>query len=128
MVDADGAILASRTLPTPGDLDSFLPSLHDAIRWLLETTSIPAGVGVGWEGVRGACGSRGGLEPVFAARAIEADAQAAVHRGCDSVLTRLFREQPQLATCRTVFQAAREEDTVAKSIVSRAIFKLAAAL
>ena len=50
------------------------------------------------------------------------------HRGCDSVLTRLFREQPQLASCRTVFQAAREGDAVAVAIVSRAIYKLGAAL
>lgn len=228
MVDADGAILASRTLPTPSDLDTFLPSLQDAIRWLLESTSLPAGVGVGckgiidpdstriealpgslhflqglriadlvglpldvpvfadndarvalagemvWGAARGhenvlmltlgsgvggaavvngrllrghsgvaghmghitvepdgvlcACGNRGCLETVFSARAIEAEAQAAVHRGCDSVLTRLFREQPQLATCRTVFGAAREDDAVARSIVSRAIFKLGAAL
>jgi glucokinase len=228
MVDAAGAILASRTLPTPGDLESFLPSLHDAIRWLLETTSLPAGVGVGCKGIidpdstriqtlpgtmhflqglriadlvglpldvpvfadndarvalagemvwgaarerenvlmltlgngvggaaiidgrllRGhsgvaghlghvtvdpdgvlcACGNRGCLETVFSARAIEAEAHAAVHRGCDSVLTRLFREQPQLASCRTVFQAARENDAVARTIVSRAISKLAAAL
>ena len=34
MVDEKGAILASRTIPTPNDLDGFLPSLHDAIRWL----------------------------------------------------------------------------------------------
>jgi glucokinase len=228
IVDADGAILASRTLPTPGDLDTFLPSLRDAIAWLLESTSLPAGVGVGckgiinpdttriealpgsmhflqglrisdlvglpldvpvfadndarvalagemvWGAARGldnvlmltlgngvggaavingrllrghsgvagqmghltvepdgalcACGNRGCLETVFSARAIEAEAQAAVHRGCDSVLTRLFRQQPQLATCRTVFGAAREDDAVAQSIVSRAILKLAAAL
>ncbi len=44
------------------------------------------------------------------------------------MLTQLFREQPQLATCRTVFQAAREEDAVAIAIVSRAIYKLGAAL
>jgi glucokinase len=74
------------------------------------------------------CGNRGCLETVFSARAIEADAYAAVHRGCDSVLTRLFREQPQLATCRTIFQAAGEGDAVATAIVSRAIFKLGAAL
>jgi glucokinase len=215
MVDADGAILASRTLPTPGDLDSFLPSLHEAIRWLLETTSTPAGVGVGckgiidpdstrietlpgtmhflqglriadivgmpldvpvfadndarvalagemvWGAARGhdnvlmltlgngvggsaiingrllrghsgvagqmghltidpdgavcACGNRGCLETVFSARAIEAEAWAAIHRGCDSVLTRLFREHPHLASCRTVFQAASENDAVAPS-------------
>src|ERR1700750_1503141 len=51
IVEETGAILASRTLPTPSDLDTFLPSLHDAIRWLLETTSVPAGVGVGCKGI-----------------------------------------------------------------------------
>ena len=218
MVDEEGAILASRTIPTPADLDTFLPSLQDAIRWLVESTALPAGVGVGckglidpdthahrepararcttcrdcaswissacrsmclcspimtpasrWparscgarrgdlenvlmltlgNGVGGAalvngrllrghtgvaghlghitvepdgaicsCGNRGCLETVFSARAIEADAWAAVHRGCDSVLTQLFREQPQLATCRTVFQAASEGDDVAIAIV-----------
>jgi glucokinase len=74
------------------------------------------------------CGNRGCLETVFSARAIEADARAAVHRGCDSVLTQLFRQQPQLASCRTVFQAAREGDEVAIAIVSSAIYKLGAAL
>jgi glucokinase len=228
MVDAEGAILASRTLPAPGDLESFLPSLRGAIGWLLETTSMPAGAGVGCKGIidpestriealpgamhflqgqriadlaglpadvpvladndaraalagemvwgaardhdnvlmltlgngvggaavingrllRGhsgvagqmghvtvdpdgaicACGNRGCLETVFSARAIEAEAWAAVHRGCSSVLTRLFREQPQLASCRTVFQAASEKDAVACAIVSRAILRLGAAL
>ena len=51
MVDESGAILASRTIATPADLDSFLPSLHDAIRWLLEATALPAGVGVGCKGI-----------------------------------------------------------------------------
>jgi glucokinase len=74
------------------------------------------------------CGNRGCLETMFSARAIEAEAWAAVHRGCDSVLTRLFREQPQLASCRTVFQAASEGDVVAAAIISAAIFKLGAAL
>jgi predicted NBD/HSP70 family sugar kinase len=74
------------------------------------------------------CGNQGCLETMFSARAIEAEASAAVHRGCDSVLTRLFREQPQLASCRTVFQAASEGDTVAMAIVSSAIYQLAAAL
>lgn len=228
MVNEDGAILASRTTPTPADLDTFLPSLQDAIRWLVESTDLPAGVGVGckgtinpdttcieslhghlhflqglritdivglplevpvfadndarvalagemvWgaaqgrehvlmltlgNGVGGAavvngrllrghsgmaghmghltvnphgaicsCGSRGCLETVFSARAIEAEAWAAVHRGCESVLTQLFRDQPQLASCRTVFQAAREGDTVALTIVSRAIYNLGAAV
>ncbi len=228
MVDEEGAILASRTIQTPADLDTFLPSLQDAIHWLVESTALPSGVGVGckglidpdttrveclrgplhflqglrivdivglplevpvfadndarvalsgeivWgaarerenvlmltlgNGVGGAalvngrllrghcgmaghlghvtvephgavcsCGNRGCLETVFSASAIEADAWGAVHRGCDSVLTRLFREQPHLATCRTVFQAASEGDAVAVAIVSSAIYKLGAAL
>ncbi|HEV2447572.1 MAG TPA: ROK family protein [Candidatus Sulfopaludibacter sp.] len=228
MVDEKGAILASRTIPTPTDLDVFLPSLQDAIRWLREATVEPAGVGVGckgiinpdntlvetirgslhfleglrlsdvvglptgvpvfadndarvamagemvWGAARGrghvlmltlgmgvggaavvngqllrghsgvaghlghitvdpdgllcSCGNRGCLETVFSARAIEGEVWAAVHRGCSSSLTRLFREQPQLATCRTIFQAAREGDELASSVVNRAIHKLAAAI
>jgi glucokinase len=228
MVDPEGAILASRTIPTPGDLDTFLPALHDAIGWLVESTESPSGVGVGckgmidpettlieslrgplhflqglriadlvglpldvpvfadndarvslagemvWGAARGrgnalmlmlgngvggaalvngrvlrgqsgmagnmghltvdpygafcSCGNRGCLETVFSARAIEAEARAAVYRGCDSVLTRLFREQPQLASCRTVFQAASEGDSLATAIVSGAIYQLGAAL
>ncbi|HYW41673.1 MAG TPA: ROK family protein [Bryobacteraceae bacterium] len=228
MVNEEGAILASRTIPTPADLDGFVPSLHDAIRWLLEATEIPAGAGVGckgiinpentlvevlpgplhyleglrladlvglpidvpvfadndarvalagemvWGAARGredvlmltlgtgvggavlsggrvlrghsgmaghlghvtvepdgalcACGNRGCLETVFSASAIESEARAAVHRGCASTLTRLFREQPQLATCRTIFQAASEGDVVSTAIVSQAIHKLGAAI
>ena len=228
MVDDKGAILASRTIPTPPDLDIFVPSLHEAIRWLLEATTLPNGIGVGckgiidpdtteverlhgplhylqgmrlsdlvglpadlpvfadndaraamagemvWGAARGlqhvlmltlgmgvggaavvngqllrgqggvagnlghipveadgplcACGSRGCLETAFSARAIEGEAWAAVHRGCSSSLTRLFREQPQLATCRTVFQAAREGDELAGAIVAKAIHKLGAAV
>jgi glucokinase len=228
MVDETGAILASRSIATPTDLDSFVPALHDAVRWLLEATSVPAGVGVGCKGLidpdttrieslrgtlhylqgmrisdlvglpldvpvfadndarvalagemvwgaakdrsnvlmltlgnsvggaalingqilRGhagvagnighltidphgpicSCGNRGCLETGFSARAIEAQGRAAVRRGCDSILTRLFRDQPQLASCRTVFQAASEGDEVACTIVSDAIHDLAAAL
>lgn len=228
MVDERGAIVASRTIPTPSDLESFVPSLQDAVRWLLEAVALPAGVGVGCRGIinpdstrvealpgtlhflegmrladvvglpldvpvfadnaarvalagevawgaarerqnvimltlgsgvggavlsdgrilRGqsgvaghlghitvdpdgplcACGNRGCLETFFSARAIEGQAWSAVHRGCDSTLTRLFREQPQLATCRTVFQAASEGDALAQSIVERAVFHLGAAL
>ena len=228
MVDERGAILAARTIRTPGDLEGFVPGLQDAIRWLLEATAMPAGVGVGCKGtidpdstrvqtlpgslhflegqllsevvglpadvpvfadsdarvalagemvwgaaaghrnvlmltlgagvggaamvngelLRGhtgmaghlghitidpdgpvcACGNRGCLETAFSARAIESEAWAAVHRGCASSLTLLFREQPQLATCRTVFQAAREGDEVAFAIVSKAIHRLAAAI
>jgi glucokinase len=228
MIDEKGAILASRTIRTPSDLEAFVPGLQDAIRWLLEATSMPAGVGVGCKGaidpdstrvltlpgplhflegqllsqvvgmpldvpvfadndarvalagemvwgaasghqnvlmltlgadvggaalvngqlLRGhsgmaghlghvtvdpegpmcACGNRGCLQTSFSARAIEGEAWAAVHRGCTSTLTRLFRDQPQLATCRTVFQAAREGDEVASAIVSKAIGRLAAAI
>ena len=41
MVDEEGAILASRTIQTPADLDTFLPSLQDAIQWLVESTAFP---------------------------------------------------------------------------------------
>ena len=228
IVDELGAILASRTVETPPDLEGFVPSLHDAIRWLLEATSAPAGVGVGCKGIinpdstlvevlpgslhyleglrlsdlvglpvdvpvfadndarvalagemvwgaakgyqnvimltlgagvggaviangqllRGhtgiaghlghltvdpnglpcSCGNRGCLETVFSARAIEGEAWSAVHRGCPSTLTRLFREQPQLATCRTIFQAASEGDELAQSLVGNAIHVLAAGI
>jgi glucokinase len=228
MVDENGAILASRTIPTPNDLESFVPALQDAVRWLLEAVAVPAGVGVGckgiidpdstrievlpgtlhflegmrladviglpldvpvfadnaarvalagevvWGAARGrhnvvmltlgagvggavmsnghilrgqsgvaghlghitvdpdgalcSCGNRGCLETVFSARAIEGQAWSAVHRGCDSSLTRLFREQPQLASCRTVFQAASEGDQLAQSIVGRAVYHLGAAI
>jgi len=228
MVDEKGAILASRTILTPSDLDTFVPSLHDAITWLREATDEPEGVGVGckgiidpdsteilslrgglhylqglrlsdlvglplevpvfadndarvamagemvWGAARGlqnvlmltlgrgvggaalingqllrghsgvagllghmtidpfgppcVCGNRGCLETAFSARAIEGEAWSAVHRGCSSSLTRLFREQPQLATCRTIFQAASEGDELAQTIVSGAIAKLAAAI
>jgi len=228
MVDEAGAILASRTIDTPPDLDELLTSLHSAIRWLTEATEEPAGAGVGCKGIinpdstlvetlpgtlhyleglrlsdvvglppdvpvmadndarvalagemvwgaaqgrenvvmltlgmgvggavvangrllRGsagvaghlghmtvdphgsvcACGNRGCLETVFSARAIEGEAWSAVHRGCRSTLTRLFRERPQLATCRTIFQAANEGDELSKSIVAKAIHGLAAAI
>jgi glucokinase len=228
MVDDTGAVAASRTVQTPADLDGFLSSMQEAIGWLVQTTGLPAGVGVGCKGVvdpdstliqklsgtlhylqeqsiselvglpqdvpvfadndaraalagemmwgsardlrdglmlnlgntvggavlidgkllRGSrgtagmlghvtvepegaicsCGNRGCLQTVFSAQAIESEAWAAVHRGCDSVLTTLFREQPQLATCRTVFGAAREGDRVACAVVDRAIRRLAAAM
>jgi glucokinase len=228
MVDEAGAILAARSIETPADLDGLLPSLREAIEWLVAATEQPAGVGIGCKGVidpdstrvellpgtlhfleglrlsdlvglppavpvfadndarvalagemawgaarerdnvimltlgqgvggavlaggrllRGqtglagnlghltvvpngdqcACGNRGCLETVFSARAIEAQAWSAVHRGCHSSLTSLFREQPQLVNCRTIFQAAREGDELASTIVLDAIGKLAAAL
>ncbi|HWB86879.1 MAG TPA: ROK family protein [Bryobacteraceae bacterium] len=228
MVDESGALLASRTVATPADLDTFLRALHDAIQWLLGVSFFPAGVGVGckgiincdstevqilpgslnflqglrlsdlvglpmdipvfadndarvalagemvWGAARGCqnaimltlgtgvggavlvngqllrghtgvgghlghltvepegllcgCGNRGCLETVFSARAIEGAAWAAVHRGCNSTLNRLFREHPQLATCRTIFQAASEGDDMSRAIVRKAVGKLGAAI
>ncbi len=228
MVDEQGAIVASRTIQTPAGLDGFLPSLQDAIGWLIEATELPAGVGVGCKGIidpestlievlpghlhylqglrladlvglpldvpvfadndarvalaaemvwgaagghdnvvmltlgtgvggavlangrllRGhsgvaghlghltvdpdgavcVCGNRGCLETVFSARALEGEIWAAMHRGCASALTRLFRDQPQLATCRTIFQAMSEGDPLATAIVTKAIRKLGAAI
>jgi glucokinase len=228
MVDETGAILASRAVDTPNELDAFTDCLKDAIRWLLEATATPEGVGFGckgivdpattmvdilpgslhfleglqlkdlldfppevpvyadndarvamaaeivWGAARGmqnaimltlgtavggavlskgelmrgntgvaghlghitldpngplcTCGNRGCLQTFFSASAIEGEAWSAVHRGCPSVLTRLFREQPQLATCRTIFQAAREGDLVAMEIVGRAIQHLGAGI
>jgi len=228
MVDRDGSLIASRTVQTPADLETFVSALHEAIRWLIGSTGPPAGVGVGCKGavdpdstvvrklhgalhylqeqrisdlvglppdvpvfadndaraalagevvwgaarhfrnvimlnlgntlggavlidgklLRGhggvagmlghitvepdgavcTCGNRGCLQTVFSAQAIESEAWAAVHRGCDSVLTSLFREQPRLATCRTVFGAAREGDRVACAVVDRAVRRLAAAI
>src|ERR1700680_3855171 len=50
MGEQQGPLLASRTIATPNDLDSFLPSLQDAIHWLIEATGDPTGVGVGCKG------------------------------------------------------------------------------
>jgi glucokinase len=80
------------------------------------------------DGLPCSCVNRGCLETVFSARAMEGEAWSAVHRGCPSTLTRLFREQPQLATCRTIFQAASEGDDLSQSIVAKAIHNLAAAI
>ncbi len=51
MVDEKGAILASRTIQTPGDPEAFSSALHDAISWLLEAVGMPAGVGIGCKGI-----------------------------------------------------------------------------
>jgi len=228
MVDELGAILASRTVDTPPDLEGFVPSLHDAIRWLLEATTAPAGVGVGCKGIinpdstlvellpgalhyleglrlsdlvglptdvpvfadndarvalagemvwgaargvrdallltlgtgvggavladgrilRGAaglaghlghinvepdgmpcvCGGRGCLESVFSARAIEAEAWAAVHQGASSPFIDAVREGRSEFRCEKIFEAAVQGDAIAAWIVERRIHKLAAAV
>src|ERR1039458_6053075 len=51
MVDNQGAILASRTIETPPDLEGFVPALHEAIEWLTAATAQPEGVGIGCKGL-----------------------------------------------------------------------------
>jgi predicted NBD/HSP70 family sugar kinase len=66
------------------------------------------------------CGNRGCLETFFSARAIESEAFAAAHRGCDSALTRRYRQSHGRLTCEEVFAAAAGADEVALEIVTRA--------
>jgi hypothetical protein len=42
MVNEEGTILAART--TPADLDTFLPSLHKAVGWLLGAAAFAGGL------------------------------------------------------------------------------------
>jgi glucokinase len=74
------------------------------------------------------CGNRGCLETVFSARAIEAEALHAVHRGCESVLTERFARDPGALTCKAVFDAAGEGDVVALAIRDEAVETLGAAV
>jgi glucokinase len=67
------------------------------------------------------CGNIGCLETLFSARAIEAEAFAAAHRECDTVLTRSSQ-------CEQIFAAAALGDTVAAGIVARSTRMLAAAI
>lgn len=228
MVDDKGAIIASRSVTTPADLESFTSALREIMGWLRQVAGHPGGIGIGckgiinpdstlieilpgtlhflegmrladllgltdevpvfadndarvamsgemvWGAARGRqnalmftlgtgvggavlangqllrgqtgvaghlghitiepegdvciCGNRGCLETVFSAHAIEGAARAAVHRGCDSTLTRLFAQQPQLITCRTICNAAFEGDAMAGYIVKRATAKLGAGI
>jgi glucokinase len=74
------------------------------------------------------CGNRGCLETVFSARAIEAAALSAIHRGCESILTTQFATNYEKLTCLDVFTAANAGDLMAKSIVNEAIRRLGAAI
>ena len=51
MVDEEGAILASRTIPTPAIWMVPACPCTNAIQWLLDATALPAGVGVGCKGI-----------------------------------------------------------------------------
>jgi glucokinase len=74
------------------------------------------------------CGNRGCLETYFSARAIEAEAIAAVLRGSRSYLTDRFASNPIAVTCEDVFLAAAAGDFVACAIRDRAIKYLAGAI
>ena len=74
------------------------------------------------------CGNRGCLETIFSARAIEAEAMAAVLRGVHSRLTDQFRDDPRSITCEAVFALAAQGDDVARAICERAIKYLAGAV
>lgn len=74
------------------------------------------------------CGSRGCLETVFSAGAIEAAALHAIHRGCESILTERFAANYQRLTCRDVFEAAGAGDKLAQDIVDKAIHDLGAGI
>lgn len=73
------------------------------------------------------CGNRGCLETVFSARAIQAEALHAVYRGVESLLTDRFKDDYDALSCKAVFDAAAEGDTIAQAITGDAIRSLGAA-
>jgi glucokinase len=74
------------------------------------------------------CGSRGCLEAVFSARAIEGEAWSAMHQGAVSPLMDRIRRQPEDLNCRLVFEFAASGDEIAAWIVKRRIHALGAVL
>jgi glucokinase len=71
------------------------------------------------------CGSRGCLETIFSARALEAEAFAAMHLG---VKSRLFNSQLRPPSCEEVFDCARKGDKIARLVVERAVTVLGGAI
>jgi glucokinase len=71
------------------------------------------------------CGNRGCLETVFSARAIEAEAFAATHRG---VKTQLLEMKSYPPSCDDIFECARKGDEVARIVVERATHVLGSAI
>jgi glucokinase len=71
------------------------------------------------------CGNRGCLETVFSARAIEAEAFAAIHRG---VKTQLLNIDSRAPTCYDIFECAQKGDEVARIVVERATLILGSAI
>jgi glucokinase len=80
------------------------------------------------EGPRCSCGNRGCVEAIFSARSIEAEALAALRRGCESRLYTEFAARSEELTCLDVFVAAGRGDPVALSIVRRGVAALSAAM
>jgi glucokinase len=70
------------------------------------------------------CGNRGCLETVFSARAIEAEAFAAIHRGVKTQLQALSSPP----SCSDIFECARKGDEVAQIIIERATLILGSAI
>jgi glucokinase len=70
------------------------------------------------------CGNRGCLETVFSARAIEAEAFAAIHRGVKTQLQGLGAPP----SCSDIFECARKGDEVARIIVERTTLILGSAI
>jgi glucokinase len=70
------------------------------------------------------CGNRGCLETVFSARAIEAEAFAAIHRGVKTQL----QDIGSPPSCSDIFECARNGDEVARIVVVRATFVLGSAI
>jgi glucokinase len=71
------------------------------------------------------CGSRGCLETVFSARAIEAEAFAAIHRGVKTQLLEMNSLPPK---CNDIFECARKGDEVARIVVERTTKVLGSAI
>lgn len=70
------------------------------------------------------CGNRGCLETVFSARAIEAEAFAAIHRGVKTQL----QDAGSPPKCSDIFDCARRGDEVARIIVERTTLILGSAI
>ncbi|HET7212082.1 MAG TPA: ROK family protein [Terriglobia bacterium] len=70
------------------------------------------------------CGNRGCLETVFSARAIEAEAFAAIHRG----IRTLLQDMKSPPNCGDIFECARKGDEVARIIIERATLVLGSAI
>lgn len=70
------------------------------------------------------CGNRGCLETVFSARALEAEAFAAIHRGVKTQL----QDMGSPPNCSDIFDCARKGDEVARIIVEHTTLILGSAI